>query len=256
MILTVNVSNSNILLGAYQDDKQCFCSSMHTNLLKSADEYAVQFGSVLSLYGAQPEDISGVILSCVVPSMLACVRKALNHLYTGRIYVAGPGLKTGLSIRTDDPSQLGSELVCSAIAVLADYPPPCVIISMDTAVSITALDNRGALRGGAILPGVKIGVEALCSRTAQLPQIDLSAPACGVLGTNSSASMQAGAIFGTASMLDGMIDRFAQALDGTPTCVASGELAPVILPHCLHKIYYRENLVLDGLYRLYQKNTK
>lgn len=171
-----------------------FCSSMHTNLLKSADEYAVQFGSVLSLYGAQPEDISGVILSCVVPSMLACVRKALNHLYTGRIYVAGPGLKTGLSIRTDDPSQLGSELVCSAIAVLADYPPPCVIISMDTAVSITALDNRGALRGGAILPGVKIGVEALCARTAQLPQIDLSAPACGVLGTNSSASMQAGAI--------------------------------------------------------------
>ena len=166
------------------------------------------------------------------------------------------GLKTGLSIRTDDPSQLGSELVCSAIAVLADYPPPCVIISMDTAVSITALDNRGALRGGAILPGVKIGVEALCARTAQLPQIDLSAPACGVLGTNSSASMQAGAIFGTASMLDGMIDRFAQALGGTPTCVASGELAPVILPHCLHKIYYRENLVLDGLYRLYQKNTK
>ena len=163
---------------------------------------------------------------------------------------------TGLSIRTDDPSQLGSELVCSAIAVLADYPPPCVIISMDTAVSITALDNRGALRGGAILPGVKIGVEALCARTAQLPQIDLSAPACGVLGTNSSASMQAGAIFGTASMLDGMIDRFAQALGGTPTCVASGELAPVILPHCLHKIYYRENLVLDGLYRLYQKNTK
>ena len=256
MILTVNVSNSNILLGAYQDDKQCFCSSMHTNLLKSADEYAVQFGSVLSLYGAQPGDISGVILSCVVPSMLACVRKALNHLYTGRIYVAGPGRKTGLSIRTDDPSQLGSELVCSAIAVLADYPPPCVIISMDTAVSITALDNRGALRGGAILPGVKIGVEALCARTAQLPQIDLSAPACGVLGTNSSASMQAGAIFGTASMLDGMIDRFAQALGGTPTCVASGELAPVILPHCLHKIYYRENLVLDGLYRLYQKNTK
>lgn len=90
----------------------------------------------------------GVILSCVVPSMLACVRKALNHLYTGRIYVAGPGLKTGLSIRTDDPSQLGSELVCSAIAVLADYPPPCVIISMDTAVSITALDNRGARGAG------------------------------------------------------------------------------------------------------------
>ena len=254
MILTVNVSNSNILLGAYQDDKQCFCSSMHTNLLKSADEYAVQFGSVLSLYGAQPGDISGVILSCVVPSMLACVRKALNHLYTGRIYVAGPGLKTGLSIRTDDPSQLGSELVCSAIAVLADYPPPCVIISMDTAVSITALDNRGALRGGAILPGVKIGVEALCARTAQLPQIDLSAPACGVLGTNSSASMQAGAIFGTASMLDGMIDRLEEELSQDATVVATGGIAPFITPHCKHKIVCDDTLLLKGLYLIYNKN--
>lgn len=256
MVLTVNVSNSNILLGVYEDGRQQFCAAMHTNLLKSADEYAVQMRSVLELYGARISEISGVILSCVVPSMLSCIRRALGHLYTGRIYVAGPGLKTGLSIRTDDPSQLGSELVCSAVAVLAQYTPPCVIISMDTAISMTALDSTGALRGGAIMPGVKIGVEALCARTAQLPQIDLSAPACGVLGTNSTASMQAGAIFGTAAMLDGMIDRFAAALEGNPVCVASGELAPVILPHCTHEIHYHETLVLDGLYRLYQKNAK
>ena len=133
MILTVNVSNSNILLGAYQDDKQCFCSSMHTNLLKSADEYAVQFGSVLSLYGAQPGDISGVILSCVVPSMLACVRKALNHLYTGRIYVAGPASKPGFPSGQMIPPSLAANW-CAAplqfwptirlLALLSLWTPP------------------------------------------------------------------------------------------------------------------------------------
>ena len=256
MILAINISNSNILLGAYTDDRQLFRAALHTNLLKSADEYAVQLRAVLSLYDARPADITGAIVSCVVPSMLACIRGALTHLYSGRVYTVGPGLKTGLSIKTDDPSQLGSELVCCAVAALAQYPLPCVIISMDTAISITALDGTGALRGGAILPGVRIGLDALCARTAQLPQIDVAAPACGVLGTNSTASMQAGAVYGTASMLDGMIDRFAAALDTAPTCVASGELAPVILPHCAHQIVYRENLVLDGLYTLYQKNAK
>ena len=256
MLLTVNISNSNILIGAYEDGTRLFCSGMHTNPAKSADEYAAQLGSVLALYGVKPADISGVILSCVVPSMLSCIRGALGRLYADRIYIVGPGLKTGLSIRTDDPSQVGSELVCCAVAALSVTAPPCVIISMDTAISITALDKTGALRGGAILPGVRIGIEALCARTAQLPQIDLCAPADGVLGANTIASMQSGAVFGTACMLDGMIDRFAQALDTVPACIATGELAPVILPHCARPIEYREHLVLDGLHLLYQKNAR
>ncbi len=256
MLLAVNVSNSNILIGAYQGGARQFCSNMHTSPVKSADEYAVQLASVLALYGVQPADLSGVILSCVVPSMLSCLRGALGRLYAGRIYLVGPGLKTGLSIRTSDPAQLGSDLVCCAVAALAAARPPCVIISMDTAVSITALDAGGALRGGAILPGVRIGMEALCARTAQLPQIDLCAPAGGVLGTDTVSSMQSGAIFGTASMLDGMIDRFAAALNAAPACLATGELAPAILPHCTHAIRYHEHLVLDGLQLLYQKNAR
>ncbi len=256
MLLAVNISNSNILIGVYKNGARQFCSSMHTNPAKSADEYAVQLGSVLALYGVRAADLSGVILSCVVPSMLPCIRSALDRLYAGRVYLVGPGLKTGLSIRTDDPSQVGSELVCCAVAALSFAAPPCVIISMDTAISITALDKTGALRGGAILPGVRIGMEALCARTAQLPQIELCAPAGGVLGASTVASMQSGAIFGTACMLDGMLDRFAAVLDAAPACIATGELAPVILPHCAHSIEYREYLVLDGLHLLYRKNTK
>ena len=257
MILTVNVSNTSVLLGAYEKGRQTFCASLHTNLSKTSDEYAVQMQSVLALYGRTTADISGVIFSCVVPSLLSCIRRALTHLYSGRIYTVGPGLKTGLSIRMDDPSQLGSELVCCAVEVLAAYSYPCVIISFDTATTMIALDEKGAMRGGTILPGVRTGMDALSTRTAQLPQIDLVAPKCGVLGTNSTACMQAGAILGTASMLDGMLERFADSLQCHDLfCVATGEIAPVILRHCNHPIHYHENLVLDGLYRLYCKNAK
>lgn len=256
MILTVNVSNSNILIGAYQNNDLLFCARLHTSLLKTTDEYAAQLHSILSLYGYHATDITGAILSCVVPSLLSCIRNALKRVCLGRIYLVGPGLKTGLSIRTDDPSQLGSDLVCCAVAVLNDYSVPAVIISLDTAISMTALDQTGAMRGGAIMPGVRTGLDALGARTAQLPQIDLVAPACGVLGTNSTASLQAGAIFGTASLLDGMIARFSKALGEPITYIATGECAPEILPHCNHQIVYHENLVLRGLYLLYQKNAK
>ncbi|BFJ85705.1 type III pantothenate kinase [Ruthenibacterium sp. CLA-JM-H11] len=257
MVLTVNVSNTSVLLGAYEEGRQAFFASLHTNLSKTSDEYAVQMQSVLALYGRTPAEITGVIFSCVVPSLLSCIRHALSHLYSGRIYTVGPGLKTGLAIRMDDPSQLGSELVCCAVEVLAAYPHPCVIVSFDTATTMIALDEKGTMRGGTILPGVRTGMDALSIRTAQLPQIDLAAPKCGVLGTNSTACMQAGAILGTASMLDGMLDRFAAVLQCQELfCVATGEIAPVILPHCNHQIHYHENLVLDGLYRLYRKNAK
>ena len=176
MVLTVNVSNTSVLLGAYEEGRQAFFASLHTNLSKTSDEYAVQMQSVLALYGRTPAEITGVIFSCVVPSLLSCIRHALSHLYSGRIYTVGPGLKTGLAIRMDDPSQLGSELVCCAVEVLAAYPHPCVIVSFDTATTMIALDEKGTMRGGTILPGVRTGMDALSIRTAQLPQIDLAAP--------------------------------------------------------------------------------
>lgn len=256
MVLTVNVSNSQILLGAYESGRRRFCAAVHTNLAKSADEYAVQFSSILTLYGARADSVSGAILSCVVPSLLACVREALGRVCAGRIYTVGPGLKTGLAIRTDDPQQVGSEFVCCAVAALSLCTPPCLILSLDTATSISVLDEKGALRGGAITAGVRIGLEALCARTAQLPQIDLSAPPDGILGANTTASMQSGAVFGAAAMLDGMIDRFSAVLGGSPALLATGSVARIILPHCTHHIPYHEHLVLDGLYLLYQKNAK
>ena len=256
MILTVNVSNSNLTLGAWENNAHVFGTSVHTNVSKSADEYASQLHSMLQLYQRSAKDIEGVIVSCVVPAMLATVRKALSHLYEGRIYVVGPGLKTGLSIQTDNPAQMGSDLVCSAVAALAQDKMPCLLIALDTATSLTLLDANGALQGSAIAPGVKISAEALCTRTAQLPQIDLTAKVSTVLGTNSIDSVQAGVVLGHACMLDGMIDRFAALVKGELTCLATGELAPTILPHCTHPIAWRENLVHEGLFLLHKRNAK
>ena len=185
-----------------------FCASLHTDPSATADEYAVRMRSVLGLYEVDPRQLAGAILSCVVPSLLQPVRKALGLLYPGRLYVVGPGLKTGLQIRMDDPGQLGGELVCAAVAAKEQYPLPCVVVSLDTATTLLALDEDGVLRGGALVAGVRTGVDALCARAAQLPQVDLAVPACGVLGSGSVTCVQAGAVFGTASMIDGMVDRY------------------------------------------------
>lgn len=258
MVLCVNVSNSNILLGGYQEGTRRFCAALHTAAADTADELAVKMQAVLALHQVDAAGLDGAILSCVVPALLGRVRRALGLLYGGRLYVVGPGLKTGLAIRMDDPGQLGGELVCAAVAAKERGPLPCVVVSMDTAVTMLALDEAGALRGGAVMPGVRTGLEALCLRTAQLPQVDLSVPPCGVLGSGSVSCMQAGALFGTAAMIDGMLDRFGQALGlrRAPACVATGEPAELIAPLCRHPVQVHPHLVLDGLYALYRRNTK
>lgn len=257
MIYTFNVSNSVLSFCGWRNGKAACRGELHTDPCASADELAVRIEAVLRLHGCRREEMTGVILSCVVPSFLMKLRAALALLYGGRIYIAGPGLKTGLTIRTDDPAQLGSELVCCAVAALQEALAPCLLISMDTATSFTLIDASGVLRGGAIAPGVQMGAEALATRTAQLPQIDLAASVSSVVGTNSAASVQAGVVLGAACLVDGMIDRFAQELSDSPLpCLATGRMAPLILPHCRHSIKLRENLVHEGLLLLYQRNAK
>ena len=157
MLLAVNVSNSQILLGGYDGARLVLCARVHADRAWTSDEYAVQFSRVLALYGCDAAGVSGVIFSCVVPSLAETVRRALAMLYHGRIYTVGPGLKTGLQMRMDDPAQLGGELVCCAVAARALGTLPCVAVLMDTAISMVALDKNGVLCGGVILPGVRTG---------------------------------------------------------------------------------------------------
>ena len=256
MILALNIGNTHILLGVWQQDQLLFRATLSAETSRSTDEYAIQLLSLFSLHGLRPDQLEGAILSSVVPSLTARLRQAVQQLCQLRVMTVGPGLKSGLAIRIDNPAQLGSELVCAAIGALETFQPPLVVITMDTAISMMAIDARRQLLGGVILPGPEVSLEALIRRTAQLPQVDLEAAPAGVIGTNTTLSLQAGAVLGTATLLDGMLARFSAEMGRPVTAVCTGRMHRSILAACATPLKYDQDLILRGLWRIYQKNRR
>lgn len=256
MLLTVNISNSNILMGVFHGQELAAKVSFHTDRQYTADEYALKFISLLQLKGIHTKDIDGVITACVVPGVQSVIKDALASVFSCKIYTVGPGLKTGVKIHTEIPSQVGAGLICQSAAILAEFKPPCILISMGTALSIFAIDAGGCFVGGAILPGIKMGAKALSMFTAQLPDVDISTGIKNVIGANTVQNIQSGLVIGTACAIDGMIERFKQQLGPNTVCVGTGGMLPRVIDHCRSRIIYRENLVLDGLRLIYEKNAK
>ena len=169
----------------------------------------------------------------------------------------GPGLKSGVRIRMDNPAQLGGELLCAAVAALQRHDPPLVVLHLDTAVTMLAVDGAGSLVGGVIMPGPQLSLSALVKNTAQLPQVELDAKPRRLIGTNTPDCLQSGMVYGTAAMLDGMAGQFREAL-GAPDApvIATGQLPAQVRAACRTPIEYRETLVLDGLYAIWKRNCK
>ena len=256
MLLCVNVSNSKITLGVFDGEDIVLKTSVSATVGKTTTEYAVLFKSVFDLHNFNTDNIDGVIIACVVPALTAAVRDALSFIYKGKIFIVGPKLKNGLKIKSENPSQIGASLICQSVALTDKYPMPCLLISMSTALSMFALDKNGTFIGGAILPGIKMSAKALADHTAQLPQIDLTQKPASVIGTNTVQNVQSGLIIGTACTIDGMIAQFKAELGDELTCVATGDISDVVLHFCSNSIIYDENLVLDGLRKIYLKNVK
>lgn len=257
MILTVNIGNTNITVAGYRQDALYFSGRLHSDPSVTADEYAVHLLQLLSLYHTAPHEIEGAILGSVVPNLTGRLLAALQLLSKVRVLVVGPGLKSGLRLRLDNPAQLGAELLCGAVAAMADGPAPLVVISADTAISMMAVNNRQELVGGVILPGPQLALSSLVKNTAQLPQVDLMAPASGsVLGKNTAACLHSGIILGTASLLDGMAARFCGELGPQTRFYATGNLPAAIRDACSIRILYRETLISDGLYHIWLRNRK
>ena len=257
MILTVNIGNTHITIAGYEHDALQFSGRLHSDTAATIDEYAMNLLNLLSLYQVAPERIEGGILGSVVPMLSGRVLAALQLLCKARILTVGPGLKSGIKLRLDNPAQLGAELLCGAVAALAECPGPLVVISADTAISLMAVNAKQELVGGVILPGPQLSLAALVQNTAQLPQIDLSAPApASVLGKNTAACLQNGFVLGTAGMLDGLADHFCAELGPETKFYATGNLPRPIREACRTNILYRETLITDGLYRIWLKNKK
>ena len=255
MILTVNIGNTHITVAAYIGGVLHFSGKLSAASATS-DEYAIRLIHLLTLHHADPQQIEGVILASVVPALTGKVIAALRMLTSVRIMTVGPGLKSGLKLRLDQPAQLGAELLCGVVAAMAEGPAPMAVIFSDTALSIMAVNAQKELVGGVILPGPQLSMTSLVQNTAQLPQVDLTAPApASVLGKNTSACLQAGLLLGTACLLDGLADRVEARLGAPLTVVATGGLAPHILPCCRRPVRYDADLLFKGLALLWERNA-
>lgn len=254
MILTVDIGNTIIAVGGFEDDELSFVVRLSANPQETAHEYASKLDSILRLSGRATADITAAVISSVVPQLSHTVKEALRIAFGIDALSVGPGVKTGVNIHCDDPSSVGADLICASAAAAKKYGSPCLIVDMGTATKIIYVGRGSTFEGVAILPGVEISLSALSRRTAQLPQIALTAP-CSAIGKNTVDSMRSGAVFGAAAAVDGMIDRFFAEIGQTLPVIITGGLAPTVAGYCSHEMLQDDNLVLIGLNEIYKKNA-
>ena len=256
MILTIDVGNTNTQFGVFdENEKLIFDSRIATNQFRMEDEYAISLMDILKLYGVNPENIEGAILASVVPPVTVQIKPAIEKVCGCRVKTVGPGLKTGLNIKIDEPAALGADLAAVAVGAKEKYTLPAIVIDLGTATKILAVDKTGAFIGGIIAPGVKISAEALAAKTAVLPLIGISnEPIKSVIGANTIDCMRSGLLNGTAFMLDGMIESFEREIGEKCTVIATGGFSKVIKPLCKTDFILDENLILTGLLEIYKKN--
>lgn len=255
MILTVDIGNSNIVLGGVEGDKIVFHGRIRTEATKTSDEYCVDLKILMDVNGVSSEQIEGAIICSVVPQVLNSLQTAIKKLTGRNSLVVGPGLKTGLNILIENPGQTGADLVVADVAALRLHKPPLIVVDMGTATTISVLDKSGAHIGGCICPGVKISLDALTERTALLPGLQLNQPKKAI-GRNTIDAMRSGIMLGAACMLDGMIERMEAELGYETTVIATGGIAKFVIPMCRRPILYDQDLITKGLAALYRDNVR
>jgi len=255
MLLAIDIGNTNIVIGCIRDEEILFKARIATDRTRTSDQYGVEIKNMLEAFGVQREDISDCIISSVVPPVFNSVRTGVVKVIGKQPMVVGPGLKTGLNIKVEVPGQVGSDRIVIAVAALAQYQPPLILMDMGTATTIEVVEEGNTYIGGVIFPGVKISLDALTSRAAQLPGISLDKPR-QVIGKNTVDCMRSGMMYGTAAMIDGMVERIEQELGHSTTLVATGGMAQFITPLCKREIILEKDLLLKGLAILYKKNKR
>ena len=255
MILTIDIGNSNIVLGGVEDQQIAFEARLKTDPTKTSDQYCVDLKILLDINGVAASQIEGTIIASVVPQVLNSVQTAVKKLTGKQCLVVGPGLKTGLDIRLENPNQTGADLVVGCVAALREHKPPMIVVDMGTATTMVVLNQQGALVGGCICPGVKISLDALTERTALLPGLQLDQPKKAI-GRNTIDCMRSGIMMGAACMLDGMVERMEEELGCKTTVVVTGGIAKFVIPMCKREMIYDKDLLVKGLAAIYRDNKK
>ena len=254
MLITIDIGNSYISFGGYEKDKLVFVSDIVTDNKKSEDQYAVEIGNIMSLYKIKPEKIDGGIISSVVPELTGVIKKAVFKLCAIECLVVGPGVKSGININIDNPAQLGADTVAEAVAAIDKFSCPCIICDLGTATVLGVIDKNKNFNGVIIAAGVGTTSESFSKNTALLPHVSIEQPK-RLIGKNTVNSVQSGLIYGTAAMIDGLIERIETDLGEKTTVAATGKMAGKIIPNCKRDIIISEYLVFEGLRLIYMKNS-
>ena len=255
MVLAVDIGNTNVVVGGFDSGEIRFIERLSTNKNSTSLEYLVLIKTVLELNGISGDTFSGGIISSVVPSVTARVKEAVEKLTGKEPLIVGPGVKTGLKIKLDNPAQLGSDRVADSVAATNLYPCPLIIIDMGTATTVSVVDEDKSFIGGMIMPGLMVSMEALSSKTSQLPQISLDAPKKAI-GRNTADCIKSGLIYGTAAAIDGLIGNIENELGKSCTVISTGGLAKIVTPLCKRDIIEDDKLLLKGLMIIYEKNLQ
>lgn len=256
MILTFDLGNSDLVVGAFKDDELVAIVRQNIDIYRSVDEYYYTIEKLLISKNVVLDEITGAIISSVVPQLNKVMQAVARRFLKGNeALLLAPGVKTGLKIRTDNPSEVGADLIADCVGAIAKYPLPLIVVDLGTASKILAVDNSGAFIGCVILPGVKTATEALVRGTAQLPYVNYQLPK-KVIGTNTMDCMNSGIVNGFASLVDGMINRFEKEIGQKCSKIITGGFATTIAPACEEEIILDRDVLLYGLNEIYKKNVK
>lgn len=255
MLLVIDAGNTNITIGVYKSDELLFVSRLATDRTITEDQFAINVNSILKINNIETDEFEGAVISSVVPELTRSLKKGVEMVTGKSPLVLGPGVKTGLNIKLDNPAELGADLCATAVGALSQYELPCIIVDLGTATKITILGENGDFLGGAIAPGLLISLDALANGASMLSSIALKSPKSSI-GTNTPECIRSGMVYGTADMVDGTIDRMAKEVSvPIKTIVATGGLSPVVIKHCSHNIIVNRNLLMEGLKVIFEKNN-
>ena len=253
MLLVIDVGNTNIVLGVYKDTELLDHWRISTDRQRTTDEYGVLIRELFYLNDFRADDINAIIISSVVPPVVPTLERMCQRYFGLSPLLIGPGVKTGMDIRYDNPREVGADRIVNAVAAYEKYGGPVIIVDFGTATTFCAVDAKGVYLGGSICPGIGISTEALVQRTAKLPRIELKRTD-SVICRNTIESMQAGVFYGFVGQVEGIVSRMRRELDMSARVVATGGLAVVIEPATKAIDVVEPMLTLEGLRIIYERN--